>query len=101
MERNDIVVKAAVEAVTAQSIGIADNQQFHASPCDCHIHAAQVAQKSDVAGIIASHKRNDDYITFLPLEPIDSIDLNQMAERLEERHPAYQRPQILHLSTVG
>ena len=51
--------------------GVAQDDELHAGTRDGDIHAAQVAQESDVAVGIVAHQRDDDDVALLPLEAVD------------------------------
>ena len=48
-------VEAAVEGMGGEGGDVADDYEFHAGAGHSHVHPAQVAQKADVAVIVASH----------------------------------------------
>lgn len=77
-----------------------DYDELHAGTRHGHIHAAEVAQKADVAFVVASHKGDDDDVAFLALKAVDGVDGDEMTERLEEWCPLDKATQILHLCPV-
>ena len=61
---------------------MSDQDKFHSSTSDGNVHASQVAQEAHLTRLIAAYHADDDDIALLPLESIDRIDGDQMAERL-------------------
>ena len=97
----DVVVEALVEGVACHGGGVAQDEEFHAGAGNGDIHAAQVAQKADLALVVGAYQRDEDDVAFLPLETIDGVDRNQVTERFEKGAFLDPPPQVLHLGTVG
>ena len=79
-----VFVKLAIERVARHRVGIAKNDELHASTGDGDIHTAQVAQEADLAIIVGAHKGNQDNVAFLSLETVDGVDGDKAAVRFEE-----------------
>src|SRR5574344_2477646 len=79
---------------------VADDNQLHAGAGDSHVHAAQVAQESNLSLIVGTHQTDDDDIPFLSLKSVHGIHAYQSAIRLEALLHPDELAQILHLCPV-
>ena len=99
--RLDMLDELGVEAVAAKSVGIAEDDELHAGAGDGDVHAAEVAEEADGALVVVAHHADDYHVALLPLEAVDTIHRNLMAERAEELLPLEQATDEAHLRTIG
>jgi len=86
--------------MTDHCLSVTYYNKFHTCPCHGDIHTSQVTQKTYLAVVVGTHKRDDDDVAFLSLEAIDGIDGDESAEGFEVLALHKQAAQQLHLSTV-
>lgn len=79
---------------------MADDDEFHSCACNGYVHAAQIAQESDLPFIVASHERDYDQIPLLSLKSIDRVYADQMPVWAEEWGAFQQSAQIIDLSAI-
>ena len=79
---------------------VAQDDELHAGSRHRHVHAAEVFQETYLAFIVGTHQRDEDNVSFLPLETIHRVYADQTAVRLEELILLDELLQILHLGTV-
>ena len=79
---------------------VAQDDEFHAGSRHRHVHAAKVFQETDLAFIVGTYQRDENHVSFLPLETIHRVYADQAAVRLEELILLDELLQILHLGTV-
>ena len=63
----------SVEGVTSHRFSVAEDDEFHAGTGNGYIHAAQIAQETYLAFIIAAHHRDEDDVTFLSLKTVNGV----------------------------
>lgn len=97
----DVLNERPVEAVAAEGLCVADNDEFHAGACHGDIHAPQVAQEADGAVGIVAHEADNDNIAFLTLEAVDGADGDVAFQLPEIVLHLEQPPQQASLSAVG
>lgn len=93
-------VEAAVEGMAGEGGGVAYDDELHAGSCHCHVHAPEVAEKTDVAVGVAAHEGDYYDVAFLSLKAIDGVDGDQMAQLTEIWGILKQTTKILHLRPV-
>ena len=74
--------QGTVEAMVAEGLGVADDDELHASAGDGDVHAAQVAQESYLPRGIVAHQADDDNVALLPLEAVDASAMTSRWENL-------------------
>ena len=77
-------MEAAVEGMAGEGDDAADDDELHAGAGHGYVHAAEVAEETDVAFVVASYKRYHNHIPFLSLKAVDGVDGDEVAEGLEE-----------------
>ena len=97
----DVLDELGVEAVAAEGVGIAEDDELHAGAGDGDIHAAEVVEEADGALVVVAHHADNYHVAFLPLEAVDAIDRYQLAERAEEFLPLEQAADEAHLGAIG
>lgn len=96
----DVVKELFVEGVACQGGHVPHDDELHAGARDGDIHAAQVVQEADLPCSVGTHHRDEYNIALLPLEAIDGVDRDQMAEWLEKRPFLDQALEVLDLGAV-
>ena len=91
----------AVEAVVCESSRITYDNKFHAGTGHGDIHTTEVAQESDVPVGIVAHEGNNDNITFLTLETVDSAHGDVALEFAEVVLHLEQAADETRLTAVG
>ena len=81
--------------------GVAENNQFHACTGHGDIHAAEVAEETDLTLFVAANQRYNDDVAFLSLKSIDGVDGDGLAERFQFCIGLDERTDVLGLYTVG
>lgn len=94
-------MKLAEEGIVGKRGSIAYYDELHSGACHGYVHAAKVAKETYLALVVAAHKGDDDHITLLALETIDSVDGDLSAKWFEERGVGQQPAQELYLGAVG
>ena len=89
-----------VEIVETQRCLVAKDNELHPGACDGDVHAAKVAQETDIALGIVSDQGNQDDVALLSLESVNGVDGNQTPVRFEERLLFHHLAQILHLGAI-
>lgn len=74
-----------VEIIETQRCLVAKDNELHPGACDGNVHAAKVAQETDIAFGIVSDQGNQDDVALLSLESVNGVDGNQAPVRFEER----------------
>ena len=69
--------------MTRHRLTVAQNDDFHTGSGDSYIHATQVPEEANLPFIIGTYHRYDDYIAFLSLKSINSVDTNESTEGLK------------------
>ena len=77
---------------------VAQDDELHAGSRHRYVHAAEVFQESDLSLIVGTYQRDEDHVSFLPLETIHRIYADEAAVRLEELILLDELLQILHLA---
>ena len=68
----DVLDELGVEAVAAEGVGVAEDDEFHAGAGDGDVHAAEVVEEADGTLVVVAYHADEDDIAFLPLEAVDS-----------------------------
>ena len=97
----DVLDELGVEAVAAEGVGVAEDDEFHAGAGDGDVHAAEVAEEADGALVVVAHHADNDDVAFLPLEAVDAVDGNLPTQGAEEFLPLEQAAYEAHLGTIG
>ena len=87
--------------MVSQSSCFSQYDEFHACPCYCHVHPAQIIQKSYLAFFVGTYQTDENHVTLLPLKSVDGVDRYQAAVRTQGGAAFYLSPQVLHLRLVG
>ena len=95
-----ILPQFLVERMLGHRILIAQDDELHSGSRHRHVHAAKVFQESYLAFIVGTYQRDENHVSFLPLETIHRVYADQTAVRLEELILLDELLQILHLGTV-
>lgn len=86
--------------MACQCRSVSEDHQFHAGSGDGDVHAAQVAEETDLAFVVGAYEADHDHVAFLSLEAIYRVDGYQAAERFEESVALDQSTDILNLRFV-
>lgn len=100
LQRVDVFVEFFIKGVARHGRSIAEDDEFHSGTGNSHIHTAQITEETNLSFIIGSHQRNQDNITFLTLETINSIHADQLTKGLKELFLLQQSTEILYLCPV-
>lgn len=73
-QTNDLGVEAAEERVVREGGGVAYDYEFHTGACHRYVHAAKVAEETDLPGVVAAHKGDDYHVTLLTLKTVNGIN---------------------------
>ena len=95
-----ILPQFLVERMLRHRVLVAQDDELHAGSRHRHVHAAKVFQETNLAFIVGTHQRDENHVSFLPLETIHRVDADEAAVRLEEFILLDELLQILHLGTV-
>ena len=95
-----ILPQFLVERMFRHRLLVAQDDEFHAGSRHRHIHAAEVFQETDLSFIVGAYQRDEDHVSFLPLETIYRVYADQTAVRLEELIFLDELLEILYLGTV-
>ena len=87
--------------MAGESGDAADDDELHAGAGHGYVHAAQVAEKADVAFVVASYEGYDDDVAFLALETVDGVDGYEVAEGSEEGGALDETADIPDLCPIG
>ena len=79
---------------------VAQDDELHAGSRHRHVHAAEVFQESYLSLVIGTYQRDENHVSFLPLETVHRVDADETAVRLEELILLDELLQILHLGTI-
>ena len=79
---------------------VAQDDELHAGSRHRHVHAAEVFQETDLAFIVGTYQRDEDHVSFLPLETIHRVYADEAAVRFEELILLDAFLEILYLGTV-
>ena len=79
-----IIEELLIERVLRHRGSIAEDDELHAGTGDGYVHAAQVAEESDLSVVVGTHHGDEDDVALLPLEAVDSVDGDEMTEGFEE-----------------
>ena len=79
---------------------VAQDDELHSGSRHRHVHATEVFQESDLSLVVGAYQRDEDNVSFLPLETIYRIHAYQAAVRLEEFILLDELLEILYLGTV-
>ena len=74
-----------VEIIETQRCLVTKDNELHPGACDGNVHAAKVAQETDIALGIVSDQGNQYDVALLSLESVNGVDGNQTPVRFEER----------------
>ena len=95
-----ILPQFLVERMLRHCVLVAQDDELHAGSRHRHVHAAKVFQESYLTFIVGTYQRDEDHVSFLPLETIHRVYADETAVRLEELILLDELLQILHLGTV-
>lgn len=95
-----ILPQFLVERMFRHRVLVAQDDELHSGSRHRHVHAAEVFQETYLAFIVGTHQRDEDHVSFLPLETIYRIHADQAAVRLEELILLDEFLEILYLGTV-
>ena len=95
-----ILPQFLVERMFRHRVLVAQDDELHSGSRHRHVHAAEVFQETYLAFIVGTHQRDEDHVSFLPLETIYRIHAYQAAVRLEELILLDELLEILYLGTV-
>src|SRR5215470_9257810 len=108
--RFGVAEEAVVERVAADRGAVPHYDQLLAGPGERHVHAADVGEKAELAGIVAARERDDHGFLLASLEAVHRVHLElgmrgeELAEQLYlrvvgrdhryvlRRDPAFQEP---------
>ena len=79
-----ILPQFLVERMLRHRVFIAEDDELHAGSRHRHVHAAEVFQESDLSLVVGTYQRDEDHVSFLPLETVHRVYADQAAVRLEE-----------------
>ena len=97
----DVLNERPVEAVAAEGLCIADNDEFHTRACHGDVHASQVAQEANLSLRIVAHEADDYHVALLPLEAVDGADGDVALETAEVVLHFEQAAYEARLTAVG
>ena len=80
---------------------IAEDDEFHTGACDGHVHAAEVAQETNLSFVVGADEGDEDDVAFLTLETVDGVDADEVAVRFEEFAFLEETAEVLHLCAIG
>ena len=83
-----------------QCRGVSQDHQFHAGAGDGDVHAAQVAEETDLPFVVGAYEADHDHVALLSLEAVYGVDGYQAAEGFEESVALDQSADILNLRFV-
>ena len=63
-----------------QCRGVSQDHQFHAGAGDGDVHAAQVAEETDLPFVVGAYEADHDHVALLSLEAVYGVDGYQAAE---------------------
>ena len=95
-----ILPQFLVERMLRHRVLVAKDDELHSGSRHRHVHAAEVFQETDLAFIVGTYQRDENYVSFLTLETIHRVYADEAAVRLEELILLDELLQILHLGTV-
>ena len=95
-----ILPQFLVERMFRHRVLVAQDDELHSGSRHRHVHAAEVFQESYLAFIVGTHQRDEDHVSFLPLETVHRVYADQTAVRLEELILLDELLEILYLGTV-
>ena len=95
-----ILPQFLVERMLRHRVLVAQDDELHAGSRHRHVHSAKVFQETDLAFIVGTYQRDEDHVSFLPLETINRIHAYQAAVRLEELILLDEFLEVLYLGTV-
>ena len=79
---------------------VAQDDELHTGSRHCHVHAAEVFQKTNLALVVGTYQGDENHVALLPLEAIHRVYADEAAVRLEEFILLDEFLQILHLGTI-
>ena len=79
--RFNALLQLLIEWMLAQCVGIAEDDELHAGTGDGYVHAAQVAQKTDLALVVGTHQADENHVALLTLEAIYGVDGDEDVQR--------------------
>ena len=75
------MLQAFVEGVSAQGWRVADDDEFHACSGDCHIHAAEVGEETNLSLLVLTNHGDEDDVALLSLESVHGVNGDERAQR--------------------
>ena len=54
-------------------MAVAEDDDLHAGSGDGHVHAAQVAEETNLSLVVAAYQRDDDDVALLSLKTVDGV----------------------------
>ena len=70
----DVFIQFLVERVLRHRCCVAEDDEFHARPGDGDVHAAQVAEETNLSFIVGTDEGDEDDVAFLPLKTVNGVD---------------------------
>ena len=95
-----ILPQFLVERMLRHRVLVAQDDELHSGSRHRHVHAAEVFQESDLSLVVGTYQRDEDHVSFLPLETVHRVYADQAAVRLEELILLDELLQILYLGTI-
>ena len=96
----DVFVEFFVERMACHGGCIAEDDEFHTGACDGHVHAAEVAQETNLSFVVGADEGDEDDVAFLALEAVDGVNADEVAVRFEELSFLEESAEVLHLGAV-
>ena len=78
--------------MASHGVFITKDDKFHAGTGYRNVHTSEVTKEANLPLVVGAYERDENYITFLSLDPVNGIYAYELSEWFEERLFLYELP---------